>query len=354
MLFLTENEKQEWDQSGKTVLRNRLGPDQCPPMRLEPGMKPMFRFHAGCLLAANGFEKTAKQWFAAGALEENEGMMTNSFTAAFLDRQHDKFAKPATVFQDPAPYIHFGATPAIKSSRDKLVRHSSNSLPRFDAPPAFLDIGCGDGSLTKTLLTAWRAAGIFDEPREILLVDSSRAMLDTAVKTLSGLFPTATINTMHGRIQDVCGQIKTRHEIALSSLAFHHMPMETKIQCLKTLKPVFDHFIVFELDANNDLPELGSPELSASVYQSYGRIINFVFEHDTAVETAQNCVDCFLMTELVSLMTEPRGARNDYHATRHQWRRTFSEALGREFRPRAETTTFSDEFLDLFMAHYRR
>ena len=49
----------------------------------------------------------------------------------------------------------------------------------------------------------------------------------------------------------------------MSSLAYHHMPLEDKRVHLARLKPWIDHFLLFEMDANNDTPDLYSPELGA-------------------------------------------------------------------------------------------
>jgi hypothetical protein len=40
--------------------------------------------------------------------------------------------------------------------------------------------------------------------------------------------------------------------------------------------------------------------------------MDFVFSHDAPVEVALACIDLFLMTEAVSLLTQPRGVRSDY------------------------------------------
>lgn len=89
-----------------------------------------------------------------------------------------------------------------------------------------------------------------------------------------------------------------------------------------------------------------------SVYQSYGRIIDFVFQHDAPVEVANDCVDRFLMTEEVSLLTEKRGIRNDYHMTRLQWHDVFAQGLGRDFTCLADCNCFDDQFLNLIFIHY--
>lgn len=354
MLFLTNDEINEWNALGEKVLAGDFTADGFDKAEIGERRAAMFRFYAGCLLAAKGRESEAKGWFAAGALEESEDMMTNAFTAAFLERQNDQFVMPATVFEDPAPYIHFGTTPAIKSSREKLLRHSADSLPVFKGPFSYLDIGCGDGSLTAALLTYWRDHGVFTDVKKITLLDASAGMLAKARETIEPLFGEGVVDTINGRIENITADVTGHYDVALSSLAYHHIPWDLKVDRLQTLKDHFDHFIIFELDANNDFPELFSPELAASVYQSYGRIIDFVFQHDAPIQTAEMCVDCFLMTELVSLMTELRGKRNDYHMLRRQWHELFQTVFNGDLVPMAETTPFGDEHMDLYMIHYGR
>jgi hypothetical protein len=132
------------------------------------------------------------------------------------------------------------------------------------------------------------------------------------------------------------------------------MPLEHKKIHLARLKPWIDHFLLFEMDANNDTPDIFSPELALSVYQSYGRIIDFVFAHDAPVEVVTDCVDSFLMTELISLLTQPRGEWTDYHMLRSQWNDLFQSSLGPEFSLRSDSSCYADEYLDLFTMHYGR
>lgn len=116
-------------------------------------------------------------------------------------------------------------------------------------------------------------------------------------------------------------------------------------------KPISD-FLKFELDANNDTPDLFSPELICSIYQSYGRLIDYVFAHDAPIKIAEQAVDNFLMTEDISFLTQPRGIRTDYHMLRGQWHEVLSDGLGKNFECYSDVTCYSDEYLDLFSLHY--
>ena len=62
----------------------------------------------------------------------------------------------------------------------------------------------------------------------------------------------------NARIQDCSAGINHHYDIVFSSLAYHNMPIEDKHIHLARLKPWIDHFVLFEMDANNDTPDLYS------------------------------------------------------------------------------------------------
>ena len=204
------------------------------------------------------------------------------------------------------------------------------------------------------LLSHLVESGKVNQISEIHLVDPSPAMIALAKKTVGDAFPGITLTTENARIQDCSSGICDHYDIAFSSLAYHHMPLEDKRIHLTRLKPWIDHFLLFEMDANNDTPDLYSPDLAFSVYQSYGRIIDFVFAHDAPLDVVTDCVDSFLMTELVSILTQPRGERTDYHMLRTQWNDLFRTVLGPEFVLQCDSACYADEYMALFTMHYGR
>ncbi len=353
MLFLSEQEKQLWSSLGNEILDKRLPPRDMQD-EVRGNLVSFFHYYAGILLAAHGQELLGKQWFAEGAQIEDDGLFSNAFTAAFLERQQNRFIMPDTAFADPRPFVHFAGVPEVKGARERFIKQCGHSMPRFNRPLRIMDIGCGNGALAATLLKHLQEAGKVGDIDEILLIDASPAMVVLAKETVQKDFPNVTIRTINSRIENISDSIDASYDVALSSLAYHHMPMELKRVHLEKLKSRIDHFVIFELDANNDTPELHSPDLALSVYQSYGRIIDFVFAHDAPVDVVQACVDCFLMTEAVSILTQPRGVRTDYHMLRSQWRELFDSVLGPEFTCRCDSTSYGDEYLDLFTMHYGR
>ena len=353
MLFLSENEKKQWAEFSRDILKENIPPGSFNG-DVRENLKSAFHFYAGTLLAARGKNRLAVEWLRSGALNEEDGLFSSTFLLGFLERHNGELIMPALAFEDPRPFIHFANVPVMMKARTNFIRQAGHTLPRFTTPVSFMDIGCGDGALTVRLLSHLLDIGRIDELREVLLVDPSESMINLAKKTVTDTFPGTLVRTENCRIQDFSCRIDHRFDIALSSLAYHHMPTVDKRTYISQLKPWINHFLLFELDANNDSPELYSPELALSVYQSYGRIIDFVYAHDAPVDVVTDCVDSFLMTELVSIMTQKRGVRTDYHMLRSQWNDLFSSQLGPEFTIRCDSTCYADEYIALFTMHYGR
>ena len=353
MLFLAEDERLEWERYGAEVIHEDHGPGYCDP-KIRKNLVPAFHFYIATLLAAHGKGHQSAGWLESGTLAEEEGLFGCGYLLGFLERHGGKLVVPAVPFQDPRPFIHFSGVPAMKGARLQFVRQCGHSLPSFPHPVRLMDIGCGDGALTTALLTHLVDTGKVPGLAEILLIDPSPAMATLADNTVSSVFPDVEVRVMNSRIQNCSDSIDRHFDIAMSSLAYHHMPLELKREHLWRLKPWIDHLLIFEMDANNDSPELYSPDLALSVYQSYSRIIDFIFTHDSRVDLAIDCVDSFMMAEIVSLLTEPRGVRLDYHMLRGQWHALFRDVLAPGFSCRCDSPAYADEYMALFTLHFGR
>ena len=353
MLFLSEQEKREWAGYACEIIKNGAEPCMYKD-RIRANLFSAFCYFIGTTLTARGDARRSIKWLEEGAFREEEGLFSSTFLLGFLQRHNGKMIAPAVAFTDPRPFIHFAGVPVMKDARSRFVRQCSHTLPAFEKPVRFMDIGCGDGALTVMLLQHFLDTGKVNQLDEILLVDSSPAMICLAQKAVSEAFPNVHITTENARIQDCSATIDHHYDIAMSSLAYHHMPVEDKEIHLARLKPWIDHFLLFEMDANNDTPELYSPDLAFSVYQSYGRIMDFVYAHDAPVDVVTDCIDSFLMTEVVSILTEPRRIRTDYHMLRSQWNDLFRTGLGHEFTLRCDSACYADEYMTLFTMHYGR
>jgi len=353
MHFLTYQEQQEWRAFADEILTTGARPEWCDA-KVRPELVPAFHFYLATFLAAHGAGEQAVAWAESAVLIEDEGIFGCAYLLGFLKRHNNQLQKPATVFKDPRPFIHFTTVPLMNMARRNFVAGCGRSLPDISHPIRFMDIGCGDGALTVAVLSHLLEAKKIPGIEEVLLVDPSPAMAALAEKTVRDAFPDVTISTGNDKIQDCSGAIRTRFDIAMSSLAYHHMPVEDKRVHLMRLKPWIDHFLLFEMDADIDTPERFSPALALAVYQSYGRIFDCIYAHDAPVEVVNECIDSFLMTEVSSILSEPRGQRSDYHMLRGQWIALLDEVLCPEFTLRDESVCSADEHMALFMLHYGR
>ena len=79
-----------------------------------------------------------------------------------------------------------------------------------------------------------------------------------------------------------------------------------------------------------------------------------VFAHDAPVAVVLACVDRFLMTEAISLLTQQRGIRSDYHMLPSQWTELLQSTLSPDFCCLSDGNCYADEYLSIFMLHYGR
>lgn len=353
MLFLRAEESLKWNDLGTKISDEELEIKDCLN-QIRSNLAPAFYFYCGNLLFLKGKKQKGMQAFTEGALIEEDGLFSNAFIASFLKRHDLRMEMPAVCFEDPQPFVHFTTTPELKKARENFVKFLAHTLPDFKKPFSIMDIGTGNGALLANIIECLKTTGKISEIDEILLIDPSPAMLELATETVSKTAPKEKIKTINSKVQDATSLIKRKYDVALSSLAYHHMPYEVKEKRLGEIKEFFDHFIIFEMNADNDTPELNTPEMALAVYQSYGRVIDYIFAHDTDLKTAQTAVDNFLMTEEISFLTQPRGERSDYHMLRHQWRKLFDDVLSPKFKCLGDTDCYSDEFMTLIALHYGR
>lgn len=313
-----------------------------------------FIFYIGTLIIMKGPRWLADEWLLAGKQTEKSDIFLSGYLIDFLKRHEGKFIMPAITFEDPRSYVFMANIPFMTDCRQKNVFQFADSLPVFTRKVRYIDIGCGDGDFTLKLLSHLVNSGKIPGYSEILLIDPSSAMVRLASEKISSVFPDAVIKSVHTKIQEFTSGIDHRYDIALSSLSFHHMPIEEKRTHLSAIKPWIDHFLLFELDADHDSPERYSPELALSTYQAYGRVIDLVCSYDAPSEVITNCVECFWMSELISIMSEPRGERSDYHMLRYQWIDLCRTVFGDEFSLMSESTAFADKYFSLFTLHFGR
>jgi ubiquinone/menaquinone biosynthesis C-methylase UbiE len=351
MLFLSQKESLNWQQMASGIEKSGGRLISVDGM-VRPGLVPVFHFYIATLLLSKGMNDPGGEWVTAGLAGEQGGLFANAFLSSYLGRNKGKLVIPEVIFSDPAPYVHFASTPMLADSRMKFRTHCVHALPHYTKPLKIMDIGCGHGMVLVDLLNELHKSGIIDSVEEILLIDPSEGMLKLAKENVTKAFPSVRVNLSPSRIESLSDHISGYYDIALASLAYHHMPYETKLLHLRKLKSKIGCFVLFELDANNDSPEMHSPELALSVYQSYGCLMDFVFAHDAQVELAISSIDRFLMSEAIYFFIEPRGKRTDYHMRRSQWHRVFRDGLGEDFNCLCDSTCYGDENMELFTMIY--
>ncbi len=351
MLLLSKQEQREWKLLAQRIINEAARPFPVDGY-IRPGLIPAFHYYAGTWLLSENLHAAGNAWVTAGISGEQGGLFSNSQLASYLGRNQGRLSVPEVIFADPGPYIHFASTPLISESRISFRSHCVSALPGYQQPLRIMDIGCGHGAVLIDLLTELRNAGRITGIGEILLIDPSEGMLKMALENVSAAFPETRLNTIRARFEELSGKIQGYYDIALASLAIHHMPFETKLDHLRKLKDRIDLFLLYELDANNDTPDLHSPDLALSVYQSYGSMIDAIFANDAPIELALASIDRFLMSEAVYFFTLPRGKRTDYHMLRSQWHEVFGEGLGSGFSCLCDSMCYADGNLGLFTMIY--
>ena len=152
MLFLSENEKKQWAEYARNILKENIPPGSFHGTVRE-NLESAFNFYIGTLLAARGKNQQAVEWLRDGALNEEDGLFSSTFLLGFLERHKGLLIMPVRVFEDPRPFIHFANVPVMMKARSNFIHQAGHTLPRFETPVSFMDIGCGDGALTVRFLT---------------------------------------------------------------------------------------------------------------------------------------------------------------------------------------------------------
>ena len=353
MIFLSTNESKTWRGLADKVLDSGGELLQTESL-IRPGLVPAFHYYIGTFLLSKGLDVPGAKWLSAGLAGEQGGLFSNAFLLSYLGRNNGKLVIPETIFADPAPYVHFAGTPVLLDSRVSFRTQCLHTLPAYKKPLKIMDIGCGHGMVLVDLLLDLRKAGLVSDIEEILLIDPSEGMLNLAKENVEKTFPGVRVRLSQARIESLSDKIDGYYDIALASLSYHHMPYETKLFHLKKLRDRLGCFILFELDANNDTPDLHSPDLALSVYQSYGAMMDFVFAYEAPVGLALSSIDRFLMSEAIYFFTEPRGKRTDYHMLRSQWHQVFRDGLGEDFSCLCDSICYADENMGLFTMIYAR
>jgi SAM-dependent methyltransferase len=352
VLTLEPDDVATWNQLLPEVLSGRVRPAG-PGERLLPAEQVgAFRFFAGAALASRSAPE-AEEWLDAGAAADGAELRANDYLAGLIHR-YGHLEAPESAFSDPRAYVHFASLPAMRACRAEFVSFAVDSLPQESGALRVLDVGCGDGALLAELLPALLEGGRWDEISGITLLDPSPDMISVAKARLASAWPDARVDSQVARLEHVASALQGRYDLVVGSLSLHHMPIELKRRALSSIAPSIDHLLLLELDADHDSPEVGSPRLAASVHQTYGWMLAQILGADGSDEVARESADQFVAPELVSLLTQPRGMRSEYHMRRERWLELLSVAMGPDIRPLGTRTALATPHADLFAMHVGR
>lgn len=345
--YLSRDEARAW----KDLARKLLAGDQ-PDLDGQPeSLKPALCYFLGTGLLNDGRPGPAMDWLRRGA--DIEPVRASGYLLDYLERNEGVLVAPEPSFDDPRPWAHFSSLPHLLSARATLVDFCAGSLSEFEAPVKMMDIGCGNGRLTvavlKELLAAGKAAGV----EEVLVLDPSTEMVRAAASSVSEAFPEARVTAVEDDLQGSSSTLAGGFDIGLCALSVHHMPYEKKAVHIGELAERVDNLIVFELGANHDTPDMNSPELVYSIYQTFGQSLEYIFSREAPAEVQRACADIFVMSETVSLLSAPRGERTEYHMMRGQWHELLGDCC-EGMTCLGERTCYSDEYCELFALHYGR
>ncbi len=352
VLTLESRDVAKWNQLLPEVVSGQSGPAGPVERQLPAEQVGAFRFFAGTSLAGRA-DPRAAAWLDAGAAADGADLRASAYVAELLHRIGHLEAPPGA-FDDPRAYVHFATLPAMRACRAEFVSFAVDSLPAESGALRVLDVGCGDGGLLAELLPALLDAGRWDEVSTVTLLDPSPAMVSAAKSRLAAAWPDARVESRVARLEHVASALPGPYDLVLGSLSLHHMPAEVKRRALAALAPSVEHLLLLELDADHDAPEVGSPSLAASVHQTYGWMLAQILGTGAPDELALESADRFVAPELVSLLTQPRGARSEYHMRRERWLSLLSEAMGPDIRPLGTRTALATPHADLFALHLGR
>ena len=351
MYYLSREQARTWRELANTA----LGGDWFDPSVLadQPSsLRPALCYYLGTTLLDDGRVEEATRWLQLGA--EIEPIRANAYLLDYLERNNGVLAAVQPSFSDPRPWAHFSSLPHLKSAREVLLSFCESSLPESEAPLRLMDIGCGNGALTVALMKRLLDSGRAPRIGEVLLMDPSHEMLAVATAQVVEAFPEVKVTGVEGTLEAASSDLPKGYGLALCALSVHHMPYEQKTVHIGALCEAADNVVIFELGANRRHPRpvlsracfLGLPDVR-SVARVYLRATR-------SPDVQQACADIFVMSETVSLLTEPRGTRTEYHMRRKQWHELLESVCPPEMTCLGETTCYRDEHCELVALHYGR
>jgi hypothetical protein len=223
--------------------------------------------------------------------------------ARFVDQSEaaDVYGAP-TAFQ---AFIDHGDNPALY---DSTIAHVRQRLAET-RPRALIDIGAGDGRVTRAVVP--------DSVNHITLIEPSDALLDDAAAGTGWPVPPHRFaGTLRSFVENDSTQQPADETVTMSTFAMSTMSPSERTELLRRLSTLADRLLIVEFDVPD--VEDRSPQHAHYCVQRYRRGIAEYAEH-------RDVIDGFLMPVLVGQF-DPTAARHTFEQSAGSWQRSLATA----------------------------
>jgi hypothetical protein len=280
--------------------------------------------YAGILLAA--------QSRITDAIRVLKLCIDRTFSSILADYllEHQTFTPAATAFQETNPYDVWTQTDLYESQMAGTLKTITSFARKIPPPglttsPTIIDIGSGNGILLVEIVNQLLALYQLDSIQIVSIEQSPEMLAATQQHCQKSISIPIVFIPICGKIQEITAEqiatIDRHHPIWFvnASLSLHHMPSEIKVPTMKMIANRSKYCLISEANYNHDLPEKDTPELIYSVTENYGFVIQDVLNSAAAQSDKKLCINNFLLTEAINILTKDRQDRVDYHALISEW-----------------------------------
>lgn len=236
---------------------------------------------------------------------------------------------PATnAFQETKPYdvwIKTNFYQTYMTTTIDTIKEFATLNPPPNNSPTIIDIGTGNGVLISEIIKQLILDFSLKEINLILL-DQSPEMLNAAIKYCQEslaipLKITPICSTVENMIKnpEILSHITETFWFINAAASLHHLPKETKLPTLKFIRNLSVPCLITECQGNHDQPEKNSPELVYSVAEFYGFFIEDLNHCNVSEKDKEICLHNLVLTEAITILSNTRNSRKDYHALISEW-----------------------------------
>jgi hypothetical protein len=258
--------------------------------------------------------------------------LDRTFSAVLADYlvEHQALIPAATAFQETNPYDVWTQTDLYAAQMAGTLKAITSFVQRIPPPdlttsPTIIDIGSGNGILLVAIVNQILALYQLESIQIISIEQSPEMLAATQQYCQKSISIPIVFTPICAKIQEITAEqiatIDRHHPIWFvnASLSLHHIPSEIKVPTMKIIANRSRYCLISEANYNHDLPEKDTPELMYSVTESYGLVIQDVLNSATSQSDKKLCINNFLLTEAINILTKDREDRVDYHALISEW-----------------------------------